>query len=97
MGEILKVEKLRTDILIIGAGAAGSVGAEMSSKLAEGVIQLVMSTEATAGTMVEKLENNVDPTEAALYARSCRAETVLSVPRSQTSISWSWLPQPSIR
>lgn len=48
-----------------GASALNEAGAE---KIASGLIQLVMSSEATASTMYEKINDGMDPTQAAFMA-----------------------------
>lgn len=51
------------------ARAGGSVfNYDMSSKAAERMIQFVMSSSAASSSMVDKISQGMDPTEAALYA-----------------------------
>ena len=50
------------------AGIGSMARFDMSSKMAEGLIQLIMSSEATASSMIEQLDAGKDPTEAAIMA-----------------------------
>lgn len=47
---------------------AGTTTGNLQSKAAGWIVQGIMSTEATANTMLQKLEEGVDPSEAAMYA-----------------------------
>jgi hypothetical protein len=52
----------------LAGGGAGFAAGGTAAKVAEGIIQFIMSSEATASSMVEKMNAGMDPTEAAWYA-----------------------------
>lgn len=54
--------------MVLTKGAGKAFGYEMSSKAAERMIQFVMSSSAASSSMVDKISQGMDPTEAALYA-----------------------------
>lgn len=49
-------------------GAGKAFGYDMASKSATRVMQFIMSSGAASSTMVQKLNDGMDPTEAAIYA-----------------------------
>ena len=53
---------------LFAMGTAGAVTGNVSSKAGMAVVQWVMSSEAASNTMLQKLEEGYDPTEAVWYA-----------------------------
>lgn len=53
---------------LFAMGTANMMTGNVASNAGMRLVQLIMSGEATSNTMLEKLDENMDPTEAALYS-----------------------------